>query len=234
MRVRLKPILIAISLTLLSAGAAAPQEAPPRTLTVTAEGRVAAAPDMARIAIGVSAQRPTADEALSQMSAAAEAVLARLAAAGIPERDLQTGQLSLHPVYGSSTLSSPAKITAFEALSSIDVRVRDLAILGPVLDAVVEDGANRLDGLRFDIAEPEPLLDEARRAAVANAMARAGILAEAAGVTLGPVLGLTEGQDIGPQPMAMEMRMMADAASVPLAEGEVNLAARVTMVFALE
>lgn len=208
---------------------------PVPTIAVSGEGRAEAIPDMAHITIGITAQAETAAEALAQASASVRDTLDRLDAAGIAPRDRQTTGLSLQPVwdYGRNT-NAPPRITGFTAQNGVAVRLRDLSLLGGLLDAVVSGGANRLDGLRFAVAEPQPLLDEARRRAVADARRRAELYAGAAGVTLGQVLSISEGGGGGPiMPlMRAEMSMASDSA-VPIAKGEVELSARVEMIFAI-
>ncbi|NCO87606.1 MAG: SIMPL domain-containing protein [Rhodobacterales bacterium] len=205
----------------------------PRVITVTGEASVTALPDLARISIGVSEQATSAQEALRAMSAGTAAVLARLEAAGIAATDMQTGQLSLEPQYDYSGYSGAPKMNGFVASTMIEVRVRDLALLGEVLDAVVADGANRLGGVSFDLAERRPALDAARRDAVAVARARAELFAQAAGVELGALMSLSEnGGYSAPLPMFARGEMM-DAASVPVAAGEVALQASVTLVYAI-
>ncbi len=112
------------------------------------------------------------------------------------------------------------------------VRVRDLAALGGILDTVIADGANDFNGLRFGLQDPAPLMDEARRRAVDDAMARAALLAGAAGVTLGPVLSIDDQGGSRPMPMA-EMAMRMSAGAAPVAAGELTLTANVAMVFAI-
>ena len=113
------------------------------------------------------------------------------------------------------------------------VRVRDLSILGEVLDAVARDGANSFEGLTFGLADPAAAGDAARRAAVADARRKAALYAEAAGVALGPLLSFAEsGGAPVPQMMARaEMAMASDA--VPVAPGELTLTQRVTLTYAL-
>ena len=112
------------------------------------------------------------------------------------------------------------------------VRIRDFTLLGGILDQVITDGANDLNGLQFGIQEPDPLVDAARQAAVADGIAKAQLLAGAAGVTLGPVQSISE-QGGRPQPMMMEMAAARSSADVPVAAGEVSLRAQVSMVFAI-
>ena len=205
----------------------------PRTIVVTGEGRAEAVPDMATVTLGMTAEAPTAAEALRATSEAITKALAVLDAAGIEARDRQTTGLSLSPVwdYGRDG-SRPPRITGYRASNGLAVRVRDLSGLGALLDAVVADGANQLAGLTFSLSDPVPAMDAARRNAVADARRKAELYAEAAGVGLGPLIRLSEAGTVTPRPMSMRSEMvLADAAPVPIAEGEVALRATVELVF---
>lgn len=202
-------------------------------ITVTGEGEIVAAPDMAVVTLGVTSEARAAAAAMAANNAAMATVFQRLMAAGIEDRDIQTSNLSLSPRWEQMrNQGDPPRVVGFVASNQVSVRVRALDRLGEVLDLVVADGANTLGGLNFGVLESGPLLDEARRAAVADAIRKARLLAEAAGVTLGPLLEMSEaGMSPGPIPMArMEMAM---AEAVPVAPGEVGLTASVTMVFAI-
>ena len=86
---------------------------------------------------------------------------------------------------------------AFQANNTVTVRVREIARLGEMIDALAGAGANRLYGIGFEVSEPRAALDAARREAVADARAKAELYAEAAGVTLGPVMTHQRGQRDG-------------------------------------
>lgn len=204
----------------------------PGRISVTGEGLVAAEPDMATITLGVTNEDREAQKAMAATSEAVRRILDRMAAMGIEPRDMQTRNLSLSPRWSDRSSGGRAKIIGFEASNMVMVRVRDLSALGGILDAVITDGANNFNGLQFSVQEPEPLMSEARKQAVADAMARAGELAEAAGVTLGPLIEMSEHGVARPRGMAMEMAA-ARADAVPVAAGEVSLQANVSMVFAI-
>lgn len=229
--------LLSIAAALVIAGAAAaqtPVERSARQITVTGEGSVEARPDLATLVLGVVTEAETAGEALAANNRGMAAVMARLEAAGIAPRDLQTSLLNLSPRWREPRdgLSRPV-IDGFVASNALTVRVRDLPALGDVLGAAVADGANSFDGLSFGLAEPGPVEDAARREAVADAERKARILAEAAGATLGPVLSISEPAEfVGP--MMMEQAAFARDASVPIAPGEVSLRARVTIAWEIE
>jgi uncharacterized protein YggE len=202
-------------------------------ITVTGEGRVDATPDMATVSLGVVTEGATAAEAMAANSIQLSAVLERLKASEIEDRDIQTSGLSLNPNWQQTEADPTPRIVGYQASNMLTVRVRALDRLGAVLDMVIADGANNFNGLSFGLSDPEPAMNEARTRAVADAMARATLLTKAAGLTLGPVVSIAEGGGFGgPQPM---YRMDAAAASpVPVAAGEVSTVASVTMVFELK
>lgn len=218
----------------IALAAVAPASAADRTITVSGEGEATAAPDMATVRVGVAVRADTARGAVDGMSQAMQKVLDAVAAAAIPAKDVQTEGLNLGSVYrpepqDGSALPPPQ----FEARSSVAVRTNDLNGLGALLDGLVSAGANELQGVSYGLSDPAAARDEARRAAVADALARAKLYAEAAGVTLGPVVSLSEN---GPAPEPM-MRMSAAPAAadkgVPIAGGEMSVAAQVTLVLSI-
>lgn len=232
---RLVLLAAAIALPLAAFGLPARAEtaAAPARITVTGEGRVDAVPDLATISLGVTTEARTAAEALSANNAAMAAVLDRLGAAGVAERDLQTTGLSVNPVWsGYERTGGRPEITGFQATNVLTVRVRALDRLGGILDAAVKDGANTLNGLSFGLAAPQPALDEARARAVADARRKAEIIAGAAGARLGRIESITEGGGHSPHPQLRgDSAMMAE--SVPVAQGEVSLTASVTVAWHL-
>ncbi|SMX33626.1 SIMPL domain-containing protein [Actibacterium lipolyticum] len=218
-----------IGLTIASSALA---EAPVPTITVVGTGEVAGEPDMATIILGVTNAGKTAAEAMDQTSASTADILEALRNAGIAPRDLQTRDLSLNPNWNnrSSTPGAPT-IDGFIASNTVMVRVRDLDSLGGVLDQVLNLGANTFRGLSFGLQDPKPAQDEARRAAVGDAMAKATLYAQAAGLNLGQVISISEAGGNVPMPLMMESARMS--ADMPVAAGEVSLSSSVTMVFAI-
>ena len=202
------------------------------TLTVTGTATVTAAPDQAILSLGVTTTAETAAGAMAANSDAVSAVIARLIAAKVAERDMQTTGLSLNPNWVMTASGSAQEIQGYIASTTLTVRIADLETAGSVLDAAISDGANTLNGLTFGLADPHPAEDAARKAAVADAVARAQILAAAAGETLGPIVSITEGGG-GQQPMPMLYKATADSA-VPLAAGEVGVSGEVTIVWQLK
>ena len=208
-------------------------ETVPATIAVTGEGKVEMAPDMAMLSLGVMTQADTAAAALKANSDGLSGALDRLKAAGIEGRDIQTSGLSLHPNIDYSSTGREPQVRGYTASNMLTVRLRDLSVLGQTLDAVVTEGANTLNGLSFGLQNPDEATDEARRRAVADATHKAALYAEAAGVTLGRIVTISEqGNYGGPQPMMMaEARLAKDAGSVPVASGEISIGATISVVY---
>ena len=236
LKAALPALFLATAPLALSAQEAAPAgPILPRMIQVVGEGRATAAPDMARISLGVSEQAATAGAAMDAMAAGMSAVLGTLGDQGVAQNDIQTGQLLLEPSYNYNTPDGNPQMTGFIATQILDVEVRDIPRLGEVLDAVVDGGANRVNGIMFDVSNPQAVTDEARRDAVADARQRAELYAEAAGVTLGDLVSISESTVYTPPMPMYDARGGAEqAASVPVAPGEVSMVTNVTVTYAIQ
>ncbi len=222
-----------LGLALLLAPGPGAADDPPRTLSVTGSGRVAAAPDAALLEAGATREASEAAAAIAANGEVMTRVLAALRDEGIAEKDIQTTQLRLAPYHPQGARGGP--IAGYRATSRVRVRVRDLERAGPVLDALVGAGANELGGLSFVVLESEPLLDRARAAAVADARRKAQLLAREAGVGLGPVLEIRDGAAPGPIGRGgFRGEAMMAAQAVPVATGELEFNAQVSVVYALD
>ena len=224
---------LAIAAAVLAPAPAARGEEPAPSITVLGSGTVSGRPDMAEITTGVVTQSATAAQALAENTAAMGKVLKAVADLGVADRDVQTTGVSVVPQRAQppSGRPQPTPIVAYEVTNQIHVKVRDLARLGTLLDALVGQGANALGGVSLSIAEPGPLLEQARALAVRDARRRAEVYAAAAGVKLGAVLFI---RDTGPgTPRPVAARMMA-AGPVPIAVGEQQVEASVSVTWALQ
>jgi uncharacterized protein len=227
----LNAIILATSLSLPMVGAALAES--PATISVSGEGRVATSPDMATISLGVTTFGDTAAAAMAMNSEELAKVMANLTAAGIEAKDIQTTGLMLNPNWSYDSSGTTGTINGYTAMNMVNVRVRALDGLGGVLDAAVKDGVNTLNGLTFGIADPQPVNDEARKLAVADAVRKAGLLAEAAGVKLGAVTAISEQTGYAdPAPM-FRAEASAGPGGVPVAGGEVAMTVMVNMTWAL-
>lgn len=208
----------------------------PRMINVSGQGEVSGKPDQASLSAGVLTQAPTAAAALTANTTAMNRVFEALRAAGIPDNKIRTSNFSVQPQYPPYKPDSPdtRTIIGYQVSNQVSVVVGDLSKLGPALDALVKSGANQLGGVSFSIADPKPLAERARAAAVADAMAKARTLASAAGVTLGPLLSIQEGGGIRPVPLFEARAVAAQVAPPPIAVGEESVSVNVTMSYAIQ
>jgi uncharacterized protein len=203
--------------------------ADPHTITMTGHGEIKAVPDIAIVNAGVTTSAPTAGAALSANSTRMNQVFDALKKLGIPDRNIQTADFSVSPQYTNGDSNNSRRLTGYQVNNEVRVRLTDVTRAGSALDTLAGAGANQMNGISFDIAMPAPLLEKARTQAVSDARARAQTYAQAAGVTLGPIISISEGGGEGqPRPL---YRAMALAASTPVAPGEQSVTADVTVVW---
>ena len=226
----------------IAAAAAQTGDAPrERLLTVSGEGIVKGAPDIALITLGVVSEASAAREALDANSQSMNRILTALKEGGIEARDLQTSGFSVEPIYSQPPQdfdnSQPfePEIIGYRVRNNLTLRIRDLQKVGALLDQVVTLGANSISGPTFTVDDPKPLEDEARRAAIADALRKSTLYAEAADIALGPIFRIEEGYAQPPQPLAAGamMRMEAAASPVPIEGGELTFEVTVTVSWRL-
>lgn len=217
--------LVTASALVLS-GALAPAHAQSTpTIQVTGQGETAVAPDMAVLSLTVMREAETARAALDEANQAMREVIAAMKEKGIEDRDLQTSGLSINPryVYPDRGEDRTPRIVGYQVSNSLTVRVREIEMVGEVLDLSVTMGVNQGGGIVLTNDDTAAVLEEARKAAVENARAKAETLAEAAGVRLGRVMSIDEqARQPEARPMAQPamMRMEVADASVPIQAGE--------------
>ena len=204
-------------------------------LDITANGEVTRVPNLALISAGVVTRSTTATGALQENAARMERVIAALKAAGIADRDIQTSSISLNPEYRYQE-NQPPQLVGYTASNQVMIRFRDIRNSGRILDALVAQGANQINGPTMTIEQPQAALDEARAAAVANGRARAELYARALGKRVARVISISEsGSHYPPPPMPMAERGMAMAqADTKIEPGEQKLQVNLSMVFELQ
>ena len=198
-------------------------------ISVSGEGEIAIAPDIAMINVGVVREAKTARAALTANSEAMAKVLAAMQTKGIQDKDLQTANFNISPSYyypphKNGQERNPPSITGYTVSNNLTIRIRDLSSVGDILDQVVTLGVNTGGNIQFANDNPKPAIIAAREAAVKAAIEKANTLANAASVKLGKILSISENSRGGrPIPM-MKARFvaesMSDSDSVPVAVGE--------------
>lgn len=204
-------------------------------LDVSAEGRSTRVPDIATIRAGVVTQAPTAAAALADNSARMARVLAALKRAVVADRDVQTSSVGLSPQYRYVENQPPA-ITGYQATNTVAIRFRDIARSGAILDALVNEGANQIDGPALSIDKPDAAFDEARADAVRRARARAELYARAAGLGVVRILAMAEsGANAGggPPPMLYARAQRGESADTSVVAGERDVTVTLSVRFLL-
>jgi uncharacterized protein YggE len=204
-------------------------------LDVSATGDVTRVPDIAIISAGVVTRSATAAGALQQAATRMDRVVAALKRAGVEDRDIQTSNLNLNPEY-TYVNNQPPKLNGYTASNQLSIRFRDIANSGKILDALVAEGANQINGPSLTIDKPETALDEARARAVAAGRSRADLYARSLGLRVVRVVSVSEsgGNYPSPPPMPMMMAERSQAADTKIVPGEQKLSVTLSMTFELQ
>jgi len=215
--------------------------APVQTITgtrldITATGEVTRVPDIAIISAGVMTRSASATGAIQENAARMERVREALKRAGIADRDIQTSNISLNPEYRYQE-NQPPQLTGYTASNQVSVKFRDIRNTGRILDALVAEGANQINGPSLTIDKPQAALDEARTMAIAAGRARAELYAKAMGMRVVRLLSVSEGSGFAPpRPVANMMRAEAGGAIADskIDPGEQEVQITLSMSFELQ
>ena len=214
--------------------AADPGTTPEHTISVSGTGRVILSPDTADLRLGVSATAKTVKDARAAAAKSMTAVLAGLKKLGIADKDIQTANLSLQPMYDYGTSNKPPRLTGYQLSNSILVTVRDLDKVSDAIDGALADGATTLDGISFRVADQAAAEKKAREAAMADAKAKAQTLASAAGVSITGVASISETVAQPPYPIyygAMDRAGALAAIPTPVQAGTSEVSITVAVVY---
>ena len=209
---------------------------PERSITVAGEASVNAAPDFARVTLGVTTAGKEAREAMAVNARSVGALVSLFNGEGVAPADIRTSGLSISPIFteGRANPQVAPTITGYNVANTVSVTVRDLPRLGAMLDKAVEAGANTMYGVAYGENDTSALLDKARTLAVADAKRKAEIYASAAGSRIGRLMELSE-ETIGrPSPYPARVYAQTAASSqTPDEPGSDKLTVTVTARFEL-
>ena len=205
-------------------------------ITVVGQGTAYGQPDQATVVVGVETFAATVAEASSQNQTTLDNVMAALTAAGIAAEDVQTTNYSLYAeqIYGEK---GPEGIAGYRVSNQVNVKIRDIALVGDVLAAVTEAGANAIYGVNFSVADPAALEAEARALAMQDPASRAASLAELGNVSLGAVTVISEviGQPVMPLGMGGGGYAMEQAAAAPgISPGQLSYQVQVQVTYGIQ
>lgn len=204
-------------------------------LDINATGEVTRVPDLAVITAGVVSRSTTASAALQDTADRMTRVLAALRRAGVQDRDIQTSNVSLNPEYRYPQDQAP-QLVGYSASNSVTIRFHDIRNSGKILDALVAQGANQINGPSMAVEKPEAALDEARAKAIAIGRARAELYARSMGLRVARIVSVNEsgGYYAPPPPPAPMMMARAERDSTPVQPGEQKLQVSLAMTFELQ
>ena len=203
------------------------------TITVTGAASVSLKADYARVSVGVSTTAKTVDEATQKNNTAIHAVIAALQDAGIAEEDIVTSSYSVHAEYDYSSLGGQ-KLSGYNVTNQLNVVIRDMAHIGATLDKATAAGANNIYNIQFLSTKADEAQDEATAYAVQDAMRRAKLLAEAAGLHLGNIVSISDSTG-GYAVVTRSYKSTLDAAAGnSILPDDASVSANVTIVFELK
>ena len=161
-------------------------------------------------------------------------VLAALKKAGIADKDVTTSSINLSPQYRYVENQAPV-VVGYQASNQVTVRFRNIAKSGTILDALVKEGSNQINGPTLTIDKPEAAQDEARVAEIKAARDRASLYANALGMKVVRIVSISEseGYSGGPVPV-VAMRAMDSVAKTEIMPGEQSVSVNVSVVFELQ
>jgi uncharacterized protein len=224
-----------VAVALLLTGCAAPvalDPRAPRVISVSAVGRVTVRPDTALVHVGAEARAPALADATADVDRRMREVLVRVKALGVADADIGTVTYSVDPLVTQGPPDEgPARIDGYRVSNVVQVRVRDLAAVGRILDAVIAAGANTLPSLQFTVSDRSGPESRARVLAVRAAAAKASQMAAAAGVRLGELVLLGEGG--GVRPLLQQARYTLNAPG-PVEPGQLEVEVTVEAQYLIE
>jgi uncharacterized protein len=234
--------IIAALLTFNALGQQTQPVAPPpgpalETVTVSGVGRASTTPDRFTFSVGVQTVAATVDDAVAENNRKVAAVIAALKAAGATDKDIQTSQFNIWPQQNYEEGKLP-RIVGYQVSNEVRVRSEKIADAGKLLGVALGAGVNTSSGLQFEVSDPARGREQGLKAAFDDARAKASLLAQAAGRTLGRAVMISEGVQHGgtPPPMPMQRSMVAEgriAGDVPVESGSQELTFTITATFEL-
>ena len=199
----------------LPAGPALADETRPRTVSVSGQGEVSAEPDLAYVTLGVEARRPTLAEARAAVSSTVSKVLALCKDLKIDPKLVNAARLQIQPEYSWNEKDRKRVLLGYIVSRQVQVELRDLELLGPLLERAVDAGVNQVSDPMLDSTKRKQLERQAMTLAVQDARLNAETLAQSAGVRLGPVRTLNASASPPTVPMYRAVMAMADAPAAP-------------------
>jgi uncharacterized protein YggE len=205
-----------------------------KSITVSAKGKVTAAPDVAYITVGITTQNADMQTAQDSNAQIMNAISTALKSAGLSDEDIQTTQYNAYPIYDYS--SDTHKIVSYEVNNQVKLTIKDIDRVGEYIDIAVDNGANTTNSISFGILDEQSIYNDALKLAVETAKVKADSLAEAGGVTIIGTMQITENSIGGEVSREYEKAATDEMASgsTPISTGSLDIEASVTVVYEIE
>ncbi len=204
-------------------------------IKVSGVGCIIGRPDVATTNIGVESMGSSLEQVKNKSNSSVDIIIKKLKSMGVADKDIQTRAYTISTLTDTSLISRAQKITGYRINNRLQVKIRNLADLGIILESVVASGANDIAGISFEIDNPKNCQIQARQLAVKDAREKAEQLARDAGIQLGKILSIIETGDSGKPAVyrSMSMKDMANA-PVPIEAGEMEIVVHVDMRFDIQ
>lgn len=227
------PVLLVLGMVVSGSVTAAEQDKTERLIYTSAMGEVTTTPDQVMISVSVETEHPDAKEAQQQNARSMAAILSALSQAGIPQKDLQTTGYSIYPVYEEEGGLIKKKVKLYHVTNTLQIKLRDTARAGEMLDLAVASGANRVNFITFSLSEErmQELRSIALKGAVEKTKADAETVAEAAGLKIVGVKEISTSGATAPIPYYADIRYAEVGASTPVEAGEIKVTAQVSVTY---
>ena len=202
---------------------------------VNGHGEVNAAPDIAILQLGISAQRASVAEAQAEAATSMDKVMTALKKGGIADKDIQTQHFSIQQVTRWDQDKQQEIVIGYRVSNMVVAKIREIAKTGSIIDAVAEAGGDftRIDNISFSIDDPSPYRDQARDKAMADAKAKAEQLANLSGVKLGKPTYISESVSYPVYPSPIRGAEAAPAPMTPISPGELKISLDIQVVYAI-
>jgi uncharacterized protein YggE len=210
---------------------------PSEGISVSGEGRVSAAPDIATVLLGVRVEAATVEDAREQAAQLQTAILGSVKDNSVDSKDLQTSNFQISPLY---TADSSRAIRGYSVTNTLSLKVRKLSDLSKIIDDATKAGSNNItvQGITFGLDDPEGLKTEARKLAIEQAKQRAEDTAKEMGVSLGKPISISEGYSGGVYdsavPMAAAPRTGAADTPTPIESGSLDVVMNVQIIYRID
>lgn len=230
-------ILVALMALLTScAPTASTNNAVNRVLNVTGQGTVKLEPDIVTINIGVQSRSPDAGEALKENTLNVQAIIDVLLDMGVENKDIQTRNFNIYQQQDVRYLEEESETTSTYVVdNTVAIIVREVDALGEILTNVVDEGANTINSINFDVEDRDTPTNEARKLAIEDAKTQAEAIAETAGVELGAIqtIDVSTSSSIIPR-TAYAVEEAAGGGSVPISGGTLSIEVSVYITYAID